>query len=102
MRLMRAARLVRPMRLVQRRLLAAGAEATAAAVPAPAPGASGVCSAKVAALVDEVVALNMLEVRELTDALKDRLGVDDAALAPMAMAPAAAAPAAAAPVEEVV
>lgn len=39
----------------------------------------------------------MLEVRELTDALKDRLGVDDSALAPMAMAAPAAAPA---PAEE--
>ena len=38
----------------------------------------------------------MLEVKQLTDALKDRLGIDDSALAPMAMAPMAAAPAAAA------
>lgn len=68
--------LLRPARLapLPRRLLCAGA-----APAAPGPVAS-VCSARVAALADDVVSLNMLEVRALRDALQDRLGLDDAAL----------------------
>jgi large subunit ribosomal protein L7/L12 len=58
----------------RRRLLCAAAEA-------PAAGASYGASPRVAALVDDLVGLNMLEVKALTDALKDRLGIDDAALA---------------------
>ncbi len=50
---------------------------TGATVDVPAPGSGGVVSAKVAALVDEVVSLNMLEVKQLTDSLKDRLGIED-------------------------
>lgn len=46
----------------------------------PAAAAAGEPSAKVQALVETVVGLNMLEVKELTDALKTRLGIDDAAL----------------------
>lgn len=70
---------------VPTRLLSA--DVAAAPVGVPAPGAAGAMSAKVSALVDEVVALNMLEVKELTDALKDRLGIDDSAAMPM-MSPA--------------
>lgn len=72
--------------------------ATETVVNAPPAGAGGAASVKVNALVDQVVSLNMLEVKQLTDELKDRLGIDDAALAPIAMAPAAGgtAPAAAA------
>jgi len=67
-------------------------------VGAPVPGAGMAASPKVISLVDEVVSLNMLEVKQLTDALKDRLGIDDSVLSPMSMAMAmpAAAPAAAA------
>lgn len=67
-------------------------------------------SAKVAALVDEVVSLNMLEVKQLTDSLRDRLGIEDTGGMPamnpamMAMmaggAPGGGAAAAAEPVEE--
>lgn len=78
------------------------AEAT---VNVPAAGAGGALSSKVSSLVDEVVALNMLEVKQLTEALKERLGVDDSAAMPMmnpammaAMTPGA--PVAAEPVVE--
>lgn len=84
--------------------------AEAAPVGVPAPGAGGIVSAKVAALVDEVVSLNMLEVKQLTDSLRDRLGIEDTGGMPamnpamMAMmaggAPGGGAAAAAEPVEE--
>lgn len=51
-----------------------------AASQAPAAGASVVASPRVAALVDDIVSLNMLEVKAVSDALKERLGIDDAAL----------------------
>lgn len=90
----RLARAARPWTQHCVRRLSATAEAT---IGAPSAGAGGAASVKVNALVDQVVSLNMLEVKQLTDALKDRLGIDDAALAPIAMAPAAgAAPVAAA------
>lgn len=56
----------------RRRFLCASADA-------PLSG-SAALSPRVAGLVDELVSLNMLEVKSLTDALKDRLGIDDAAL----------------------
>lgn len=40
-------------------------------------------SPRVQALLDDLVSLNMLEVKQLTDGLKDRLGIDDAAAMPM-------------------
>lgn len=49
--------------------------------PAEAPVAGGSLSPRVSALADDLVQLNMLEVKALTDELKDRLGIDDAALA---------------------
>lgn len=94
----RLARAARPWTRQYVRRMSAAADT---AVNVPPAGAGGVASVKVSALVDEVVSLNMLEVKQLTDALKDRLGIDDAALAPMAMAPApGAAPAAATPEPE--
>ena len=59
-------------------------------------------SPKVAALVDEISALTLLEASELTDALKDRLGISGAMMMPAAgmAAPAAGPAAAAAPAEE--
>lgn len=50
-----------------------------------APSASVALAAtpKVQALLNEVLSLNMLEVKELTDGLKDRLGIDDTAVMPM-------------------
>ncbi|PXF44716.1 50S ribosomal protein L12, chloroplastic [Gracilariopsis chorda] len=56
-------------------------------VPSP-PSMTPVVSAKVKGLLDDLVSLNMLEVKELTDALKDRLGIDDSASMPMAINPA--------------
>uniref|UniRef100_A0A7S3E6W2 50S ribosomal protein L12, chloroplastic n=1 Tax=Rhodosorus marinus TaxID=101924 RepID=A0A7S3E6W2_9RHOD len=54
---------------------------------------------KIGKLLDDILALNMLEVRELTTHLKDKLGVGDIPMGmPMAAQPvAAAAPATAAP-----
>jgi large subunit ribosomal protein L7/L12 len=46
-------------------------------------GSSSTTSPRVQALVDELVSLNMLEVKALTDSLKDRLGIDDATAMPM-------------------
>lgn len=40
-------------------------------------------SPRVATLVDELVSLNMLEVKQLTNGLKDRLGIDETAAMPM-------------------
>lgn len=60
--------------LARRRTMCAPAEA-------PAAGGAAAASPRVAALADDLVQLNMLEVKALTDALKDRLGIDDAALA---------------------
>lgn len=74
----------RPVRnLVQRQFCAVSQ--SAAKVDAPMPGAGMAASPKVISLVDEVVSLNMLEVKQLTDALKDRLGIDDSVLAPAPM-----------------
>ncbi|CAN8070721.1 unnamed protein product [Agarophyton chilense] len=56
-------------------------------VPPP-PSMTPVISTKVRGLLDDLVSLNMLEVKELTDALKDRLGIDDSAVMPMSMNPA--------------
>lgn len=46
-------------------------------------------SPRVASLVDDLVSLNMLEVKELTGALKNRLGIDDSMMMPMSFNPAA-------------
>jgi large subunit ribosomal protein L7/L12 len=71
-----------------RRWLAAASEALHVdeIVGAPGPlqsGSSAAASPKVLALVDELVSLNVLEVKALTDSLKDRLGIDDSAVMPM-------------------
>lgn len=60
----------------------AAAEAQHGLPPAPSAQAAGAVSPRVAALLDDLVSLNMLEVKQLTDGLKDRLGIDDAATAP--------------------
>ena len=73
------------MRYVMSRQFCAVASQTAAKIDAPLPGAGMSASPKVISLVDEVVSLNMLEVKQLTDALKDRLGIDDSVLAPAPM-----------------
>lgn len=66
----------------------------------PTPGGAAIAaSPRVQALLDDLVSLNMLEVKELTDGLKDRLGIDDSMAMPMnpamfaGMAPGAGAPA---------
>lgn len=46
-------------------------------------------SPRVATLLEELVSLNMLEVRELTTGLKDRLGIEDSPVMPMGFNPAA-------------
>lgn len=46
-------------------------------------------SPRIATLLDELVSLNMLEVRELTGALKNRLGIDDSMVSPMSFNPSA-------------
>lgn len=46
-------------------------------------------SPRVATLVDDLVSLNMLEVKELTSALKTRLGIDDSMIMPMSFNPGA-------------
>jgi large subunit ribosomal protein L7/L12 len=61
---------------------ARGVRALSGAVGAPPAGGASV-SPRVAALVDDLVSLNMLEVKALTDSLKERLGIDDAAAMPM-------------------
>jgi len=68
MQSIRMMRLVRPMRymrtITQRQLCAASSvQAEAAEVGAPVPGAGMAASPKVISLVDEVVSLNMLEVK---------------------------------------
>lgn len=72
-----------------------------------APSVAPAVSEKVQALLDDIVSLNMLEVKELTDGLKDRLDIDDSATMPMGMNPGmfagmgmASAPAAEEKVEE--
>lgn len=55
---------------------AAVAEGETQGVPTPSTSAS-VASPKVTALLDDLVNLNMLEVKELTDGLRDRLGIED-------------------------
>lgn len=72
-----------------RRLCGAVAE-----VPKDVPGSGvistvGAVSPRVTALLDDLVSLNMLEVKELTDGLKDRLGIDDSNAMPMGFNPAA-------------
>lgn len=54
----------------------------------PPPSAVHVTTPKVQALVDDLVSLNMLEVKELTDSLKEKLGIDDSVVMPMQMNPA--------------
>lgn len=49
----------------------------------PGGGAAMAASPRVQALLDDLVSLNMLEVKELTDGLKDRLGIDDSMAMPM-------------------
>lgn len=70
-----------------RRLCAAAGAPTDASKPtatSPPPK----MSPRVATLLDDLVSLNMLEVKSLTDGLKDRLGIDDSAAMPMAFNPA--------------
>lgn len=43
----------------------------------------GAISPRVSALIDELVSLNMLEVKELTGGLKDRLGIDESMAMPL-------------------
>merc|ERR1712070_1059528 len=58
-------------------------------------------SPKVTAIVDDISQLNLLEVVDLVDALKTKLNISDAQLAPAAVAmPSAAGPAAGAAAEE--
>lgn len=66
----------------QLRRLCAQAASDPVGVP-PAPGAAVAASPRVQSLLDELVSLNMLEVKELTDGLKDRLGIDDSMAMPM-------------------
>lgn len=49
----------------------------------------GISSPRVASLLDELVSLNMLEVKELTAGLKDRLGIDDSMGSQISYNPAA-------------
>lgn len=49
----------------------------------PSGGVTVAASPRVQSLLDELVTLNMLEVKELTDGLKDRLGIDDSMAMPM-------------------
>lgn len=69
---------------VHRRALCSAGSAVTAEVKTAAS-----VSPRVATLLDELVSLNMLEVRELTTGLKDRLGIDDMATMPMGFNPAA-------------
>lgn len=63
--------------------------------------AAVVTSPKVQELVDQISALTLLEAAQLTDALKERLGISSAMMMPAApMAPVAAGAAPAAPAEE--
>ena len=75
-----------------RKICAQAAAVEEHGLPSPSGAAA---SPKVQALLDDLVSLNMLEVKELTDGLKDRLGIEDSAAMPM-MSPGmfAAAPAA--------
>jgi len=70
----------------------AGASRCCSSAPEPSP--------KIKALVDEIAGLTLLEASELTDALKERLGITSAMMMPAGAAPAGGAPAAAAPAEE--
>lgn len=58
-------------------LCGSAAEATPETVSAGVTSEVGGMSPRVAVLVDDLVSLNMLEVKELTDGLKDRLGIED-------------------------
>lgn len=49
----------------------------------PADGAAMAASPRVQALLDDLVSLNMLEVKQLSDGLKDKLGIDDSMAMPM-------------------
>lgn len=75
--------------VASRRLLSANAAeaAVGSSEDVTAPTLSHKTSPKVTSLADEIVSLNMLEVKALTETLKERLGVDDA-LAMPAMNPA--------------
>ncbi|KAI0566235.1 Ribosomal protein L7/L12 [Gracilaria domingensis] len=73
--------------MLSRHLSAEAVAQESQGVPPP-PSMTPVVSAKVQGLLDDLVSLNMLEVKELTDALKDRLGIDDSTAMPMAMNPA--------------
>lgn len=83
---------------------AEAATINAAAVPdkltVPVPeGVEKPASPKLAAIVDSIAALNLLEVSELSGLLKKKLNLPDAALMPAGFAMGAA-PASAAPVDE--
>lgn len=77
-----------------RRLSAQPATVEPVSIP-PAGGAAVAASPRVQQLLDELVSLNMLEVKELTDGLKERLGIDDSMAMPMNAAMFAGMPAAA-------
>lgn len=72
-----------------RRGLSATAEATATSDGDGGSATSAAMSPRVAKLLEEIVLLNMLEVKELSSGLKSRLGLPDtmAAGMPMGMAP---------------
>lgn len=74
-------------RLCTEPVVAVKATEPSVGIPPPA-GAAVAASPRVQALLDDLVSLNMLEVKELTDGLKDRLGIDDAALGGMQINPA--------------
>lgn len=71
--------------LVRRHLGSAAevAQTQEADVVAPTPGATAGATPRVQKLVDDLVSLNMIEVKALTDALKDRLGIEDSMAMPM-------------------
>ncbi|GAA5843634.1 hypothetical protein JCM9279_000817 [Rhodotorula babjevae] len=72
------------------------AEPTPAAASSSPPPPPANLSPKLAAIVDQISTLTLLEAADLVDALKSRLNIVDVALPAASAAPAAAAPAAAA------
>lgn len=77
-----ATRLIFQNRLYIRQLSAQPAAAEPIGIPPPG-GAAVEASPRVQQLLDELVSLNMLEVKQLTDGLKERLGIDDSMAMPM-------------------
>lgn len=71
-----------------RRALCTAVNAVQGSPEASVPKSIGVISPRVASLLNELVSLNMLEVKELTTGLKERLGIDDSMVMPMNFNPA--------------